>query len=112
MPMSVNFNWRAAQVQIPASTTDQQDMEAGFKTLADSIRGAREWRWKKSEQARRNRIEDEDRARRIAEEDRKKQAYGEAADMMRGELISLDRLMQRRQEIVSEMEKIKAQLGG
>lgn len=112
MPMSVNFNWRPAQVQVPAYTTEQDDLANGMKSIGNAIKEGRQWRWKKAEQERRNRIEDEDRARRIAEEDRKKQAYGEAADMMRGELLSIDRLMQRRQEIVSEMEKIKAQLGG
>lgn len=112
MPMSVNFNWRPAQVQVPAYTTEQDDVANGMKSIGNAIKEGRQWRWKKAEQERRNKIEDEDRARRIAEEDRKKRVYGEAADMMRGELISLDKLMQRRQEIVSEMEKIKAQLGG
>lgn len=108
MSLSVNFRWAAPNVQV--SNAPQQQMVEGVKALGEGISKARDRRYLREQQYRRNKIEDEERSRRQGEEDRRKKAYGEAADLMRDN-PTLAALEKDRADIVAEIQKLEKELG-
>ena len=111
MPMAVNFRWKTPNFVASQNKFVQNGWAEGLSNAASAIASAKERSFNKKQQERRNLIEDEDRARRIAEEDRRKQVYGEAADMMRGKAGERAKLMQEAQNIKYQIEQLKAELG-
>lgn len=103
MPMAVNFRWKTPTVQAAQPGSVKDGWAQSFTQAAQAISDAKDYRWKKSETERRNRIEDEDRARRTGWEDRQRSAWGEAANMMRG-------LAGERAGLVKRAEEIRARL--
>ena len=47
----------------------------------------------------------------MAEEDRRKQAYAEAADLMRKRQVAIDQLKGQREQIVQQIQQLKAEIG-
>ena len=109
MPLSVAFRWKTPTVGV--SNEPQQSMAQGIKDLATGISTARQNRYLKQQQERRNKIEDEDRTRRMGEEDRRKQAYAEAAELMRSRQATLDKLKGQREQIVQQIKQLQSELG-
>lgn len=109
MPLSVNFRWKTPIVSV--SNEPQQSMVQGLNSLASGISTARQRSYQKEQDARRKKIEDEDRSRRMAEEDRRKQAYAEAADLMRKRQVAIDQLKGQREQIVQQIQQLKAEIG-
>lgn len=107
MPMAVNFRWKAPTVQAAQPNSVKDGWAQSFTQAAQAISDAKDYRWKKAETERRNRIEDEDRSRRTEWEDRQRSAWGEAANMMRGLAGERAKLVKRAEEIRSRL----AQLG-
>lgn len=112
MPMSVAFRWKTPNIQVSKGAMEQDGWNRGLSDLSDSIRYAKESRYKKAQDARRNRIEDEDRQRRIDEEERRKKVWGETADMMRSKADERAALVKRADEIRNRIAALQAQLGG
>ena len=108
MPLSVNFRWAAPNVQV--SNAPQQQMVEGVKALGEGISKARDRRYMRDQQDRRNKIEDEERSRRQSEEDRRKKVYGEAADLMRNN-PTLAALEKSRADVVKEIQDLEQELG-
>lgn len=109
MPLSVSFRWKTPNVSV--SDAQQQSMVQGLRSLGEGIATARQRSYQKEQDARRNKIEDEDRSRRMAEEDRRKQAYAEAADLMRKRQSQIAQLTGQREQIVQQIQQLKAELG-
>ena len=107
MPMAVNFRWKTPTVQASQPNSVKDGWAQSFTQAADAISNAKEYRWKKAETERRNRIEDEDRQRRIDWEERQRSAWGEAANIMRGLAGERAKLVKRAEEIRAKL----AQLG-
>mgnify|MGYP007037179654 CR=1 FL=1 len=112
MPLSIAFRWKNPAIETPRSEFEKGGWGQALTDAADTITKVKDWRWKKSEQERRNRIEDEDRKRRMDWEDKQHQAYGEAADYMRNRGAERDALVKRAEQIKAEIANLKAQLGG
>lgn len=109
MPLSVNFRWKTPIVNV--SNEPQQSMVQGLNSLASGIATARQRQYEREQQNRRNKIEDEDRTRRMDEEDRRKQAYSEAAELMRNRQVTLDKLKGQREQIVQQIQQLQTELG-
>lgn len=109
MALSVNFRWAAPNVQV--SSAPQQQMVQGVKDLGEGISKARDRRYLRDQQDRRNKIEDEERSRRQSEEDRRKKVYGEAADLMRKRENAINALEAQRNEIVQQIQQLETELG-
>lgn len=109
MPLNVAFRWSSPNISV--SDAQQQSMVQGLKGLGEGIATARQRSYQKEQDARRNKIEDEDRSRRMAEEDRRKQAYAEAADLMRKRQVAIDQLKGQREQIVQQIQQLKAEIG-
>lgn len=107
MPMAVNFRWKTPTVQASQPNSVKNGWAQSFTQAADAISDAKDYRWKKAETERRNRIEDEDRQRRTEWEDRQRSAWSEAANMMRGLAGERAKLVKRAEEIRARL----AQLG-
>lgn len=112
MPLGITFRWNTPQVQAAKSAWDRNSMTEGLNSVASAISTAKDSRYAKKLQERRDAIEDEDRARRIAEEDRRKQVYGEAADIIRRRQSNLAALRSKRDALASEIEALKKEIGG
>jgi hypothetical protein len=112
MPLSIAFRWKTPRVETPKSKFELGGWGQAMSDVADSIKYARESRYRKAEQDRRNRIEDEDRQRRIDWEDTQRKAYGDAAGMMRGAAQERAALVEQRNRIQQQIDAIRAQLGG
>lgn len=112
MPLSIAFRWKSPVIETPKSEFEKGGWGQALTDAADTITKVKDWRWKKSEQERRNRIEDEDRKRRMDWEDKQRKAYGEAADYMRNRGAERAALVKRAEEIKAEIASLKAQLGG
>ena len=110
MPLSVNFRWSVPKVEV--SSAPQQSMVEGVKGLAEGIGAARQRHYQQQQDARRNKIEDEDRSRRIEEEDRRKQVYAEAADLMRKRQTAINDLSKQREQIVQQIQQLRSEIGG
>lgn len=110
MPLSVNFRWSVPKVEV--SSAPQQSMVEGVKGLAEGIGAARQRHYQQQQDARRNKIEDEDRSRRIEEEERRKQAYAEAADLMRKRQTAINDLSKQREQIVQQIQQLRSEIGG
>ena len=108
MALAVQFRWAAPNVQV--SNAPQQQMVEGVKALGEGISKARDRRYLREQQDRRNKIEDEERSRRQGEEDRRKKVYGEAADLMRNN-PTLAALEKSRAEVIAEIQKLEGELG-
>lgn len=109
MALAVQFRWAAPGVQV--SSAPQQQMVEGMEALGEGISRARDRRYTREQQYRRNRIEDEDRFRRQSEEDRRKKVYGEAADLMREHENDINTLEEQRNEIIQQIQKLETALG-
>lgn len=109
MPLSVSFRWKTPNVSV--GNEQQQSMVQGLRSLGEGIATARQRSYQKEQDARRNKIEDEDRSRRMAEEDRRKQAYSEAAELMRNRQVTLDKLKGQREQIVQQIQQLQTELG-
>lgn len=109
MALSISFRWANPNVQV--SNLQRQEMTQGLRDLGEGIGKARDRKYTREQQARRNAIEDEDRKRRMAEEDRKKQAYSEAAELMRGNDTRLQELQATRAGLVQQISQLKTELG-
>ena len=112
MPLSIAFRWKTPQIDTPKSSFQKNGWGQAISDVADTITKVKDWRWKKSEQERRNRIEDEDRKRRMDWEDKQRNTYGEAADYMRGRYAERAELVKRAEQIKNEIQVLKGQLGG
>lgn len=110
MPLSVNFRWSVPKVEV--SSAPQQSMVEGVKGLGEGIAMARQRHYQQQQDARRNKIEDEDRSRRIEEEERRKQAYAEAADLMRKRQTAINDLSKQREQIVQQIQQLRSEIGG
>lgn len=111
MPLSVNFRWKTPFVQAPQTDWEKNNMTEQMKILSDSIIAAKKRRNDKEQQERRNQIEDENNRRAWGAEDRKIKAAKETADYIRGMRGQLDQLKQQREQIVQEINQLKAQIG-
>lgn len=109
MALAVQFRWAAPNVQV--SSAPQQQMVEGMKALGEGISKARDRRYARDQQERRNKIEDEERSRRQSEEDRRKKVYGEAADLMRKRENAINALEAQRNEIVQQIQQLETELG-
>lgn len=109
MALAVQFRWAAPNVQV--SNAPQQQMVEGVKALGEGISKARDRRYTRDQQERRNKIEDEERSRRQSEEDRRKKVYGEAADLMRKRENAINALEAQRNEIVQQIQQLETELG-
>ena len=107
MPLSVAFRWKTPNIQASQPNSVKDGWAQSFTQAAQAISDAKDYRWKKAETERRNRIEDEDRTRRNEWEDRQRSAWGEAANMMRGLAGERAKLVKRAGEIRARL----AQLG-
>ena len=112
MPLSIAFRWKSPVIETPKSEFQKGGWGQAITDAADTIAKVKDWRWKKAEQERKNRIEDEDRQRRMDWEDKQRKAYGEAADYMRNRSAERDALVKRAEQIKNEIASLKAQLGG
>lgn len=112
MALGISFRWKTPVIEAPKSKFQLSGWGQAMSDVADSIKYARESRYRKAEQDRRNRIEDEDRQRRIEWEDRQHKAYGETADLMRGKAGERAALVEQRNKIQQQIDAIRAQLGG
>lgn len=118
MPLSVNFRWKTPALAAPKSDAEKSNLNENLMQLGDAISRMRASRYNKAQTARRNAIEDEnraiaaeERAREIDEQERRKKAYGEAADIMRGRSAERERLLQERAEIVAQINGLKQRMG-
>ena len=109
MALAVQFRWAAPNVQV--SSAPQQQMVEGVKALGEGISKARDRRYLREQQARRNAIEDEDRSRKQSEEDRRKAVYGEAADLMRKRENALNGLESQRNVLIQQIQQLETELG-
>ena len=100
MPLNVAFRWSSPNISV--SDAQQQSMVQGLKGLGEGIAAARQRSYQKEQDARRNKIEDED---------RRKQAYAEAADLMRKRQVAIDQLKGQREQIVQQIQQLKAEIG-
>lgn len=111
MPLSINFNWRAPNVDVSFSERQRDRLNQGLVQTGNAISGVKGYRWRKAEQDRRNTIEDADRKRRIDEEERQKKLYGEAAEAIRGKVAERAALVRRRDELQAKIDALKARMG-
>jgi hypothetical protein len=125
MPLSVNFRWKTPALATPQSDAEKSNLNENLMQLGDAISRMRASRYNKAQTTRRNAIEDEnraiaaedraiaaeDRAREIDEQERRKKAYGEAADIMRGRSAERERLLQERASIVAQINGLKQRMG-
>lgn len=118
MPLSVNFRWKAPALATPQSDAEKSNLNENLMQLGDAISRMRASRYNKAQTARRNAIEDEnramaaeDRARGIEEQERRNRAYGEAAELIRGRAAERERLLQERAAIVGQINELKTRLG-
>ena len=111
MPLSINFNWRAPNVDVSFSERQRDRLNQGLMQAGNAISGVKEYRWRKAEQERRNTIEDADRQRRVAEEERQKQLYGEAAEAIRGKVAQRAALVRRRDELKARIAALTGSAG-
>lgn len=109
MPLNVAFRWGSPNVQV--SNQSQRDMVEGLKSVGEGISKARDRRYLREQQAKQDAIANEERTRRYAEEDRRKQAYAEAADLMRKRQVAIDQLKGQREQIVQQIQQLKAEIG-
>ena len=109
MALAVQCRWAAPNVQV--SSAPQQQMVEGVKALGEGISKARDRRYLREQQARRNAIEDEDRSRKQSEEDRRKAVYGEAADLMRKRENALNGLESQRNGLIQQIQQLEMELG-
>ena len=58
MPLSINFNWRAPNVDVSFSERQRDRLNQGLTQTGNAISGVKDYRWRKAEQERRNSIED------------------------------------------------------
>lgn len=112
MALAVNFRWKTPQQQQVRSDWEKDGWGEGLDKMANTIANVKRSRYEKAQTERRNAIEDEDRRRRMEEEDRRKRVYGEAADMMRGKAEYRANLVRQAEALRSEIEQLKAQVGG
>lgn len=118
MPLSVNFRWKTPALSAPQSDAEKSNLNENLMQLGDAISRMRASRYNKAQTARRNAIEDEnraiaaeDRARAIAEQERRNKAYGDAADLIRGRSAERERLLKERAEVVEQINELKARMG-
>ena len=111
MALSVQFRWKMPNIVAKKNAMQQNGWSQGLSDVADSIKSAKESRYQKEQQARRNRIEDEDRKRRIDWEDKQRATYGEIADTIRGAGAERDALVRKQQELSARIAELKARLG-
>lgn len=111
MPLSINFNWRAPNVDVSFSERQRDRLNQGLTQTGNAISGVKDYRLRKAEQERRNSIEDADRHRRIDEEERQKKLYGEAAEAIRGKVAERAALVRRRDELQAKIDALKARMG-
>ena len=109
MPLSVAWRWKTPVVSV--GNEQQASMTQGLRDLGTGIAQMRDRRYQKQEQQRRNAIENEDRTRRIDEEERRKKAYADAAELMRGRQTTLENLRSQREQIVRQIQQLQAELG-
>lgn len=119
MPLSVNFRWKTPFVEAPKTDWEKNNTNESMKMLADSVLAAKkrrfdreQYEYKKSQDARRNAIEDEDVLRRRAEEDRKIQSQKDTAELIRGRKAQREQLVAQREQILQRIQQLEAQLGG
>ena len=108
MPLSVAFRWKSPNIQASQPNSVKNGWDKSLTQAAQAISDAKQYRFNKREQERRNKIEDEDRARRIDFEDRQRAAWKESADLMRGAAQERDALVKEKAELEARI----AQLGG
>lgn len=118
MPLSVNFRWKTPALATPQSDAEKSNLNENLMQLGDAISRMRASRYNKAQTARMNAIEDEnraiaaeDRAREIDEQERRKKAYGDAADLIRGRSAERERLLKERAEVVEQINELKARMG-
>lgn len=118
MPLSVNFRWKTPALATPQSDAEKSNLNENLMQLGDAISRMRASRYNKAQTARRNAIEDEnraiaaeDRARAIAEQERRNKAYGDAANLIRGRSAERERLLKERAEVVEQINELKARMG-
>jgi hypothetical protein len=111
MPLSINFNWRAPNVDVSFSERQRDRLNQGLMQAGNAISGLKDYRFRKEEQERRNSIEDADRQRRIDEEERQKKLYGEAAEAIRGKVAQRAALVQKRDALKAKIDALKARIG-
>lgn len=111
MPLSINFNWRAPNVDVSFSERQRDRLNQGLMQAGNAISGLKDYRFRKEETERRNAIEDADRQRRVAEEERQKKLYGDAAEAIRGKMAQRAALVQKRDALKSKIDALKAKIG-
>jgi hypothetical protein len=112
MPLSVNFRWKTPTLQAPQSDAEKNNLNENLMQVGRAIADMKASRYRKQQDERRNKIEDEKNRREWEEQDRKKQAQLDTAEMIRKKSAMLSELKARRQQIASQIEALKAQLGG
>jgi dTMP kinase len=112
MPLAIQWRWKSPNIQ--AAQTDWEKNRTGesLTQAGNAISEAKQVRYQKARDARRDRIEDEDRRRRIAEEDRKIRSQKETSELIRQRKTERDQLVAQRAQIQAQIEQLKAKLGG
>lgn len=118
MPMAVNFRWKAPAITAQKNAMQQNGWSQGLSDVADSIKDAKESRYRKEQDRlnreaanRREQREIEDRKRRMEWEDKQRATYGEIADTIRGAGYERDDLVQKQKALESKIAELKAKLG-
>lgn len=117
MAMAVNFRWKTPTITAQKNAMQQNGWSQGLSDVADSIKYAKESRYRKEQDAlnreaanRREQREIEDRKRRMDWEDKQRSAWKESADVMRGAISDRAALEKRAGEIRARISEIEAQL--
>ena len=112
MPLSIGFRWKAPQIEAPKSHFEKGGWGQAMSDTADAIKYAREMRYKKEQDKRRNEIEDEKNRRLWDAEDAKNKANKEASELIKQKKSQRDALVAQRAQIQQQLDMLKAKLNG
>lgn len=112
MPLSVAFRWKTPNITAAQTDWEKNGTGEGIIRGAQAIAEGRQRKYNRERQDRLDRANEEDRQRRIADEERKKSAYLQAADLMRGKMQQRQQLVARAEQLRAKIAELRAQLGG
>lgn len=112
MPLSIQWNWAKPNVVAPQTMAEKNNLNENLMQLGSAIASAKERRYQRQRQEKLDEMAQEDRQRRIDEEERQKKLYGETAELIRGKRAERDALVSKRDEILRQIDTLKAEIGG
>lgn len=112
MPLAISWRWKAPVIETPKSNFEKAGWGQAMSDTADAIKYAREMRYKKEQDKRRNDIEDEKNRRLWEAEDAKNKANKEAAELIAQKKSQRDALVAQRAQIQQQLDMLKAKLNG